>query len=98
MTKNCLDVVLPPRDPGRVSSGVEPVPGGGVQLVAGSPGQLDLGGGKPVHSGQSRVQARNVERSLTTPEERRDGGDIGLVADSKAGCNIREKVTGVQIL
>ena len=59
---------------------------------------MDLRGGEPVHLRHHRSHGRNVERGLASSEQRRDGGDIGLVADSKAECNIREKVTGVQIL
>ena len=55
--------------------GVQPVPAGRVQGVAGPPGEVDLGGGEPVH-----VRAGDVQRGLASSEEGRDGGDVGLVA------------------
>ena len=64
--------------------GVQAVPAGRVQGVAGPPGQLDLGGGKPVNIGEGRGQGRDVERGLASSEERRDGGDVGLVAHGQA--------------
>ena len=63
---------------------VEPVPAGGVQGVAGPPGKVDHGGGEPVHVRGRRGEAGDVERSLTSSEERRDGGDIGLLAHCQA--------------
>ena len=62
--------------------GVEAVPAGGVQGVAGSPGQVDLGGGKPVNIRHSRGQAGDVEGGLASSEQGRNGGDVGLLADS----------------
>ena len=66
--------------------GVQAVPAGRVQGVAGPPGQLDLGGGKPVNIREGRGQgwAGDVERGLASSEERRDGGDVGLVAHRQA--------------
>lgn len=41
---------------------------------------MDLRGGEPVHL----REGRDVEGSLPSPEEGRDGGDVGLVADWEA--------------
>ena len=86
-----------PGDPGRVRPGVQPVPAGRVQGVAGPPGQVDLGGGEPVHVRGRRGQAGDVEGSLASSEQGRDGGDVWLVAHCQAEimCNVIQELTRV---
>ena len=70
--------VAAPRHPRGVGPRLEPVSGGGVHEVAGSPREVDLGGGEPVHVGDDGAGPGDVERGLAAPEQRRDGGHVRL--------------------
>ena len=81
--------VAAPRHPRGVGPRLEPVSGGGVHEVAGSPREVDLGGGEPVHVGDDGAGPGDVERGLAAPEQRRDGGHVRLRLPGRQADNWR---------
>ena len=70
--------VAAPRHPRGVGPRLEPVSGGGVHEVAGSPREVDLRGGEPVHVGDDGSGPGDVQRGLAAPEQRRDRRHVRL--------------------